>query len=140
MSYFDVVSFQQECEKMRGSDWIKIGVDTGAGKMALPQSITYGTTIPLSAQKLENLSKVVNESMLWIATIGDRISEFEVFKHGCAHHCCPLESAQQCVESLCCMVTEVTSFTNVRMLREEIDALIQRELRDSQYRSCTTST
>ena len=36
----------QESEKMRGSEWIKIGVDTGAGKTAWPQSITYGTTIP----------------------------------------------------------------------------------------------
>ena len=31
---------------MRGSEWIKIGVDTGAGKTAWPQSITYGTKIP----------------------------------------------------------------------------------------------
>ena len=31
---------------MQESEWIKIGVDTGAGKTAWPQSITYGTTIP----------------------------------------------------------------------------------------------
>ena len=31
---------------MRGSEWVKIGVDTGAGKTAWPQSITYGRTIP----------------------------------------------------------------------------------------------
>ena len=31
---------------MRGSEWIKIGVDTGAGKTPWPQSITYGRTIP----------------------------------------------------------------------------------------------
>ena len=31
---------------MRGSEWIKIGVETGAGKTACPQSIMYGTTIP----------------------------------------------------------------------------------------------
>ena len=36
----------QESEKVRGSEWIKIGVDTGARKTAWPQSITYGTTIP----------------------------------------------------------------------------------------------
>ena len=36
----------QESEKVRGSEWIKIGVDTGAGKTAWPQSITYGTSIP----------------------------------------------------------------------------------------------
>ena len=36
----------QESEKMPGSEWIKIGVHTGAGKTALPQSITYGTMIP----------------------------------------------------------------------------------------------
>ena len=36
----------QESEKVQGSEWIKIGVDTGAGKTAWPQSITYGTMIP----------------------------------------------------------------------------------------------
>ena len=36
----------QESEKMQESEWIKTGVDTGAGKTAWPQSITYGTTIP----------------------------------------------------------------------------------------------
>ena len=41
MSYLDVDALQQESE-MRGSEWIKIGVDTGAGKTAWPQSITYG--------------------------------------------------------------------------------------------------
>ena len=46
MSYLDVDALQQESEKTRGSEWIKIGVDTGAGKTAWPQSITYGTTIP----------------------------------------------------------------------------------------------
>ena len=43
MTYFNVDELQ-ESEKMRGSEWIKIGVDTGAGKTAWPQ--TYGTTIP----------------------------------------------------------------------------------------------
>ena len=45
INYFNVDALQQESEKMRGSEWIKIGVDTGAGKTAWPQSITYGTTI-----------------------------------------------------------------------------------------------
>ena len=46
MTYLNVDALQQESEKMRGSEWIKIGVDTGAGKTAWPQRITYGTTIP----------------------------------------------------------------------------------------------
>ena len=45
MTYLNVDALQ-ESEKVRGSEWIKIGVDTGAGKTAWPQSITYGTTIP----------------------------------------------------------------------------------------------
>ena len=45
MTYLNVDALQ-ESEKMRGSEWIKIGVDTGAGKTAWPQSITYGTAIP----------------------------------------------------------------------------------------------
>ena len=75
MTYLNVDALQ-ESEKMRGSEWIKIGVDTGAGKTAWPQSITYGTTIPgdsisLQAQQLENVSKVANECKLRVATIGD---------------------------------------------------------------------
>ena len=45
------------------------------------------TVISLSAQQLENLSKVASECKLWVATIGDPISGFEVFKHRCANHC-----------------------------------------------------
>ena len=45
MTYLNVDALQ-ESEKMRGSEWIKIGVDTGAGKTAWPQSVAYGTTIP----------------------------------------------------------------------------------------------
>ena len=41
MGFLDVDALQQQ-----GSQWIKIGVDTGAGKTACPQSVTYGTTIP----------------------------------------------------------------------------------------------
>ena len=124
MTYLNVDALQ-ESEKMRGSEWIKIGVDTGAGKTAWPQSITYGrrflvTVISLSAQRLENLSKVANECKLRVATIGERISKFEVFKHRCANHCCLLESTQRWVESLCCMVTKVTCFTMVRMLRRKL--------------------
>ena len=44
VTYLNVDALQ-ESEKVRGSEWIKIGVDTGAGKTAWPQSITYGTTI-----------------------------------------------------------------------------------------------
>ena len=126
MGYLDVDALQQESEKMRGSEWIKIGVDTGAGKTAWPQSITRTerrflvTTISLSAQQLENLSKVASECLLWVATIGDRISEFEVFKHRCANRCCLLENARRWVESLCCMVTKVTCSTKVRMLQRKL--------------------
>ena len=37
MSFLDVDALQQQ-----ESEWIKIGIDTGAGKTAWPQSVTYG--------------------------------------------------------------------------------------------------
>ena len=43
MTYLNVDALQES--EMRGSEWIKIGVDTGAGKTAWLQSITYGKTI-----------------------------------------------------------------------------------------------
>ena len=41
MSYLDA-----DAVEVRESGWIKIGVDTSAGKMAWPQSVTYGKRIP----------------------------------------------------------------------------------------------
>ena len=97
------------------------------------------TVISVSAQQLENLSKVANECMLWVATIGDPISEFGVFKHRCGNHCCLLESTQRWVESLCCMVTKRYMFRKGSNVAKKIDAWIQKELRDSQYRGCTVA-
>ena len=41
MGFLDVVALQQQ-----GSESIKIGVDTGAGKTAWPQSVTHGKKLP----------------------------------------------------------------------------------------------
>ena len=87
----------QEFEKMR--ERVKIGVDTGAGKTAWPQSITYGTTMRGDSDltfraTTGELVKVTNECKLRVVMIGDRISEFEVFKDPCANHCCLMESTQ----------------------------------------------
>ena len=41
MGLLDVDALQQQ-----ESEWIKIGVDTGAGKTAWPQSVTYGKKLP----------------------------------------------------------------------------------------------
>ena len=37
------------------------------------------------------------------------------------------------------MVTKVTCSTKVRMLQRKIDAWVQKELRDPQYRGCTVA-
>ena len=71
----------------------------------------------LSAQRLESLSNLVSDCTLKVATIGESISEFEVFKRQCVDHCCLSESTRRWVESLSCMVTKVTCSTRVRMLR-----------------------
>ena len=41
MGYLDVGTLQQQ-----ESEWIKVGVDTGAGKTAWPQSVTHGKKLP----------------------------------------------------------------------------------------------
>ena len=95
----DVDALQQQ-----ESEWIKIGVDTGAGKTAWPQSVTYGKKLPglltsLSAQRLESLSNVARDCTLKVvATIGVT-SEFEGSSAG-VNHCCLLESTRRWVESL----------------------------------------
>ena len=124
ITYLNVDALQ-EYEKMRGSEWIKIGVDTGAGKthglrVSRTERRFLVTVISLSAQRQENLSKVASECKLWVATIGDPISEFEVFKHWCANHCCLLENTRRWVESQSCMVTKVTCSTKVRILQRKL--------------------
>ena len=42
---FDMSYLDADAVEVRESEWIKIGVDTGAGKMAWLQSVTYGKRI-----------------------------------------------------------------------------------------------
>ena len=94
------------------------------------------TLTSLSAQQLvENLSRVASDCMSRVATIGDPISEFEVFKRQSVNHCCLLESTRRWVEFLCRMVTKVTCSTKVRMLRKKL----MHGSRDSQYYGCTVA-
>ena len=123
MTYLDVDALQ-ESEKMRGSEWIKFGVDTGAGKTAWPQSITYGTTIPGDSDLIfrtatGELVKGASECKLWVATIGDPISEFEVFKHRCANVLSFGEYTTMGGVTVL-LVTKVTCSTKVRMLRRKL--------------------
>ena len=80
------------------------------------QSVTHGTTIPSDSDL--TLRTATGE----LVKGGKRmhvVAEFEVFKHRCANRCCLLESTRRRAVSLCCMVTKVTCFTKVRMLRRK---------------------
>ena len=125
MTYHNVDALQ-ESEKMRGSEWIKIGVDTGAGKRAWPQSITYGTTIPGDSDltfRTATGELVKGGKRVQVTGCADWESNLRVRgvqSPGCTNHLCLLENTQRWVESLCCMVTKVTCFTKVRMLRRKL--------------------
>ena len=85
----------------------------------------------LSAQRLGSLSTLVRDCTLKVATIGESISEFEVFKRRCVNHCCLLVSTRRWVESLSCMVTRGYMFHKVSNVAKKIDAWIRKEMRDS---------
>ena len=122
MTYLNVDALQ-ESEKMRGSEWIKVGVDTGAGKTAWPQSITYGWQMSACCG-LRRLG----------SNLRVRGIQAPVYK--------PLLS-----------VGEYTTMGGVTVLygdkgymfhkgsnvAKKIDAWIQKELKDSQYRGCTVA-
>ena len=123
MTYLNVDALQ-ESEKVRGSEWIKIGVDTGAGKTAWPQSITYGTMIPGDSDLTVRTATgelVKGGKRMQIVGCADWGSNLRI-RGVQAPVCKPLlsvgEYTQRWVESLCCMVTQVTCFTKVRMLRK----------------------
>ena len=97
MSYLDT-----DAVEVRESEWIKMELTqvherrhgsrvshTGRGFLAMLTS--------LSAQQLENLSSLASDCSLKVATIGETISEFEVFKRQCVCHCL-LESTRRWVE------------------------------------------
>ena len=129
---------------MRGSEWIKIGVDTGAGKTAWPQSITYGTTIPGDSDltfRTATGELVKGGKRMHVVGCDDWGSNLRV-RGVQAPVCKPLLS-----------VGEYTTTGGVTVLygdkgymfhkgsnvAKKIDAWIQKELRDSQYRGCTVA-
>ena len=113
MSYLDVDALQQESEKMRGSGWIKIGVDTGAGKTAWPQSITYGKKLPGVNLRVRGVQAPVCKPLLSVGeytTMGGVTVLYG--DRGCMFH----------------------KGSNVA---KKIDAWVQKELKDSRHRGCT---
>ena len=139
---FNMFYLDAHAVEVRGSEWIKIGVDTRAGKTAWPQSITYGKTIP-------------GDSYLTFRTATGELVKAGKRSHveGCddwgsnirvrgvpAPVCKPLLS-----------VGEYTTMGGVTVLygdkghmfhkgsnvAKKIAASIQKELRDSEYRGCT---
>ena len=143
MSYLNV-DVLQESEKMRGSAWIKVGVDTGAGKTAWPQSITYGTTIPGDSDltfRTATGELVKGGKRMQIVGCDDWGSNLRI-RGVQAPVCKPLLS-----------VGEYTTMGGATVLygdkgymfhkgsnaAKKIDAWVQKESRDSQYRGCTVA-
>ena len=93
MTYLNVMDFKslRRCEGLDGSrlELTQVQERRHGLRVSRTERRFLVTVISLSAQRLENLSKVASECKLWVATIGDRISEFEVFK---APVCKPLLS------------------------------------------------
>ena len=128
-------------DELRESEWIKIGVDTGAGKTAWPRVSRSGRRSPAKvisfyAQQLESLSSLTSNCTLMVVTIGERVSEFVVCKHRCANRCCLLVSTRRRVESVL-YGNKGYMFHEGSTVAKKIDAWIQKELRDSQYQGCT---
>ena len=126
------------------NEWIKIGVDTGAGKTAGPQNITYGSTIP-------------GDSDLTFRTATGELAKGGKRMHvvGCDDWGSNLRvrgvQAPVCKPLL--SVGEYTTMGGVTVLygdkgymfhqgsnvAKKNHAWIQKELRDSQYRGCTVA-
>ena len=135
----------QESEKVRGSEWIKVGVDTGAGKTAWPQSITYGTTIP-GGSDLTFRTATAELVKRWQANANCGLRRLGIQSQNSRCSSTGVQTTVVCWRihdkrwSHCvCMVTKVTCSTKVRMLQRRFEAWVQKELRFSQYRGCTVA-
>ena len=142
MSYLDVDALQ-ESEKVRGSKWIKIGVDTGAGKTAWPQSITYGTTIPGDSDltfRTATGELVKSGKRMQIEGCDDWRSNLKI-RGVQAPVCKPLLSVGEYTTGGVIVLYGDKGFLfhKVSNVAKKIDAWIEKELRDSQYRGCTVA-
>ena len=127
-------------DEIRVSEWVKIGVDTGAGKTAWPQNVTCGKTIPGESDVVFRTATgelVKSNKQLYVDGCDDwePVLEFEVFKHRCANRCCLLVSTRRRVESQ--YGNKGYMFHKGSTVAKKIDAWIQKEVRDSQHRGCT---
>ena len=139
MGFLEVDALQQ-----RESEWIKIGVDTGAGKTAWPQSITYGTTIPGDSDltfRTATGELVKGGKRMHVVGCDDWGSNLRV-RGVQAPVCKPLLS-----------VGEYTTMGGITVLygdkgymlhkgsnvAKKIDAWSQKEMRDSQNYGCTVA-
>ena len=142
MSYLDVDAVE-ELE----SEWIKIGVDTGAGKTAWPQSVTHRKRIP------GHVDLTFRTATGEVVKSGDRL-----YVEGCDDWGINLRvrgvQAPVCKPLL--SVGEYTTMGGVTILygdrgymfhkgsnvAKKIDAWVQKEMRDSRTKrtTCTTST
>ena len=139
MSFLDVDALQQQ-----ESEWIKTAVDTGAGKTAWPQSVTYGTKLP------GHVDLTVRTATGELVKSGERL-----YGEGCddwrvnlrvrgvqAPVCTPLLSVGE--------YTTMGGFTVLygdkgymfhkgSNVAKKIDVWIQKEMRDVQYYDCTVA-
>ena len=93
----------------------------------------------LSARRQESLSNLVRDCTLKVATIGESISEFEVFKRWCVNHCCLLEYYTTMGGVTVLYGDTGFIFNKGSNVAKKIGAWIQKEMRDSQYYGCTVA-
>ena len=143
MTYFNVGALQ-ESEKVRGSESIKIGVDTGAGKTAWPQSITYGTMVPGDSDltlRTATVELVKGGKRMQIVGCDDWRSNLRV-RGVQAPVCKPLLSVGEYTTMGGVTVLygdKGYMFHNGSNVAKKFDTWVQKELRDSQYRGCTVA-
>ena len=121
--------------EVREFEWIKIGVDTVAGKTAWHQSVTCGKTILGESDLVFRTAtcELMSNKQLYVDGCDDwrRVSEFLVFKHRCANRCCLLVSTRRRVESQSLYGNKGYMFHKGSTVAKKIDAWIQKELRDA---------
>ena len=139
MSFLDVDALQQQ-----GSERIKIGLDTGAGKTAWPQSITYGRTIPGDSDltfRTATGELVKSGKRLYVAGCDDWGSNLRV-RGVQAPVCKPLLSFGEYTTTGGVIVLygdKGYMFHRRSNVAKKIDAWIQKDVRDSQYHVCTVA-
>ena len=137
MSFLDVDALQQQESEGSRLESTEVQERQHGPRVSHTGRSFLAMLTSLSAQQLWSLSSLASDCTLKVATIGESISEFEVFKLRCVSHCLSVGEYTTMGGITVLYGDKCYMFHKGSNVAKKIDAWIQKEMRDSQHHGCT---